>query len=112
MAIEKVSDLKDKSLDPRTFSYKLKHPTRKSLNHLLDETKDLKHNQKAWQEVKSFLEKLEDSKEPMTYDEVSQLHKSFQRLDSSDDLFYFFNFLDEFRPIIPEQRSVSFSTVV
>jgi hypothetical protein len=107
--VDKVSELKDKTLDPRSFSFRLKHSLRKRINVLIDkDSKRLTEDQKkARHQIQSILDREEDSKEPLSYEDVTKLHHCWQRLDSSGDYFHFFEFLDLFRPIIPEKRTVS-----
>ena len=109
--VDKVSQLKDKTLDPRSFQFRMKHSLRKRINSLLTLSSDLgsssKSSDKASQEVKFILDREEESKEPLSYDDVSKLHQCWQRLDVSGDFFYFCEFLDQFRAILPEARAVS-----
>jgi len=109
--IEKLSECTDKQLDPRTLSYRLKHPIRKKINALLEgklssttQSKDEKKGQESdIIRLKDLIEREEESKNLLSYEDVSSLHQLLQRLDSTYNSF-FYQFLDECRAFVPEER--------
>ena len=101
--VDKVSQLKDKTLDPRSFQFRVKYSLRKRINALLTSSSDLIF--KTSQKIQCILDQEEKSKEPLSYDDVSKIHQCWQRLDASGNLFYFCEFLDKFRTVLPEVRA-------
>lgn len=101
--IEKLSEAEDKWLDPTKLQYRLRNSLRKRIESAINNDHD-KSKEDLRQELNQLFEEDESSKQLLSYDQVSQVHKLLQRLDSSYFL-YFFEFLDECRVFVPEERS-------
>ena len=121
--IDKLSECEDKLLDPRTLSFRLKHPMRRKINDLLSSCSDAASPADSRQQeseaasttaaaaaactLKQILDQEDDDqKHLLTYDDVSEIHRSLQRLDPTYRLF-FHQLLDECRAFMTEERDVS-----
>lgn len=111
--IDKLSECEDKLLDPRTLSFRLKNPMRRKINDLLahesDENDDdsSRSSGKLGVNLKEILDRDEDQKHLLSYDDVSEVHRTLQRLDPTYKLF-FHELLDECRAFVTDERAVSY----
>ena len=107
--IDKLSECEDKLLDPRTLSFRLKKPIRRRINDLLSRTEEQTADGKLAASLQEILDREEDQKNLLSYDDVSEMHRCLQRLDSTYRLF-FHQLLDECRAFVTDERDVSMVT--
>jgi hypothetical protein len=98
--IEKLSETKDKFLDPRELSYKLGPILRKRILRVQGKRALDKELQ---QELSLIMDREEETKQLLDYDTLSDIHRILQRLDPEYHLF-FYQMLDECRAIAPPGR--------
>lgn len=109
--IDKLSECDDKLLDPRTLSFRLKNPIRRKINDLLSQVEEKEDESdddagsKLGVNLKKILDRDEDQKHLLSYDDVSDIHRTLQRLDPTYRLF-FHELLDECRAFVTDERSV------
>lgn len=102
--IDKLSEVKDKLLDPRELSYRLNNRMRRQIEAVLRQDGldvDLKD------ELGQLVAREDENKQLLDYDSLSEMHKLLQRLDPSYSHF-FYQLLDECKAIAPKGKEVPF----
>ncbi|XP_053202144.1 uncharacterized protein LOC128387033 [Panonychus citri] len=87
----KLSELSDKQLDPRECQYRLN-------GKIHTHNKDL-----ALDKLKTIMDQEEGNKQMVSYDDLTEIHKCLQHLDSTYQLF-FYQLLEETNTIIPKNN--------
>ncbi|XP_053202043.1 uncharacterized protein LOC128386952 [Panonychus citri] len=96
----KLSELSDKQLDPRECQYRLNGKIRKIISKCLDKQDD---HDDSLDKLKTIMDQEEGNKQMVSYDDLTEIHKCLQHLDSTYQLF-FYQLLEETNTIIPKNN--------
>ena len=104
-----MSKFGSEKVDPRSCWFRLGNKIRKTINKAVDiDVTDSENNDNLKESIdglKKAIEAEDENKQLISYDNLTEIHKYLQRIDSNYNL-YFYQLLDECKVVLPQSRKV------